>query len=243
MIVKYFLRNLYSCFSGLINSFRIYFLQNKYKSHSYDREFDWKWSKYNINRIALINLLISKKNDCSYLEIGCASNNLFDSVYIPDKTGVDPFKGGNVRKTSNDFFNNNKKLYDIIFIDGLHIYQQVRQDVINSIKFLKPNGWIVLHDMLPRNWIEHHVPNLSPGVWTGDVWKLGFELSLTKDIDFKIIKIDHGVGVFKLNKNNVTLFDLSKILNTAQFSYFYKNIRKLPIIDWNNFKKWLNKIN
>jgi hypothetical protein len=237
------MKSLYSFFLELIYGIRIYFLQNKYKNHFYNKEFNWKWSKINFNRIALINLLISKKKNCSYLEIGCASNNLFNSVYVSDKIGVDPFKGGNVRKTSNVFFNNNKKFYDVIFIDGLHEYWQVRQDVVNAIKFLKPNGWVVLHDMLPRNWVEHHVPNISPTVWTGDVWKVGFELLLTKGIDFKIVKIDHGIGVFKLTRKNPKLFDLSQTLNTAQFSYFYKNINKLPIIEWKNFQSWLNKTN
>ena len=53
-----------------------------------------------------------------------------------NKIGVDPERGGNVRKTSDNFFKNNKKEFDVIFIDGLHIYEQCRKDVINSLKVL-----------------------------------------------------------------------------------------------------------
>jgi hypothetical protein len=214
-------------------------LQIKYKHNSFDKVFNWDWGQINFNRIALVNLLVSKKPDSTYLEIGCESNSLFDSVPTLNKTGVDPQSGGNVRKTSDDFFLENKSLFDVIFIDGLHTYDQVRRDVINSIKVLKPGGWIALHDMLPSTWIEQHVPHVSLGIWTGDVWKVAFELSQSEGIDFKILKIDWGVGVFKLTKNSPNLRDFRTELADKQFSYFYQNISKLPIVEWNDAQKWL----
>jgi hypothetical protein len=35
-----------------------------------ERRFDWKWEEVNYNRIAAVNLLLSKKNNPTYLEIG-----------------------------------------------------------------------------------------------------------------------------------------------------------------------------
>jgi predicted O-methyltransferase YrrM len=157
------------------------------------------------------------------------------------KTGVDPQNGGTIRKTSDEFFQENQSYFDVVFIDGLHTYEQVRNDVINSIKFLKPGGWIALHDLLPRSWIEHHVPILTTGLWTGDVWKVAFELAQTDGIDFKIIKIDHGVGVLRLNKDNPSLVDLRHELDDRQFSYFYENISKLPLVEWSDCQDWLRK--
>ena len=215
------------------------YLQRKYACNSYDKYFDWDWRKTNYNRIALVNLLVSQKSDCAYLEIGCASNDLYDSVPALNKVGVDPQNGGNLRMTSDAFFYTNKNIFDVVFIDGLHTYDQVRKDVINSINSIKSDGWIALHDMLPRNWIEHHVPLLSPGPWTGDVWKVAFELSQTEGIDFKILKIDRGVGVFKLTKDKPILIDLRSSLEDKQFSYFYENISKLPIIEWGDAQDWL----
>lgn len=213
----------------------------KYAHNSYDKSFDWDWKKINFNRIALVNLLVSKKADCAYLEIGCAANDLYDSVPALNKVGVDPQNGGNVRKTSDDFFQTNESFFDVVFIDGLHTYAQLRRDIIYSIRFLKPGGWIAFHDMLPRSWMEHHVPYLGLGPWTGDVWKVAFELSQTEGIDFKILKIDCGVGVLRLTKDKPTLIDLTSELADKPFSYFYENVSKLPIIEWNDAQDWLHQ--
>jgi hypothetical protein len=213
-------------------------LQSKYKRHAFEKAFDWQWEKTHYNRIALVNLLISKKHDPAYLEIGCASNSLFDSVPCNRKIGVDPVAGGNIRRTSDDFFGSNTQLFDIVFIDGLHTYEQVRRDVINSVNFLKPGGYIAMHDMLPGSWVEHHVPRIS-GDWTGDVWKVAFEISQSKAIDFKIVKIDHGVGVLRLTDERANLADHRGELKEKEFEYFYTNIAKLPIIEWQEFVDWL----
>jgi len=220
---------------------KLAYLRKKYKQHSFEKSFDFDWKKTNFNRIALVNFLVAKTSDCSYLEIGCDTNDLFDAVPIFRKTGVDPQIGGNIRKTSDEFFKANDSFFDVIFIDGLHTYEQVRKDVINSIRFLKPGGWIALHDMLPRSWLEDHVPNLSTSEWTGDVWKVAFELSQTEGIEFKIIKIDRGVGVIRINKNNPSLVDLRNELNDKQFSYFYENVNKLPLVEWSDCQDWLER--
>jgi hypothetical protein len=214
------------------------YLRQKYKNHAFDKSFDWGWAKTNFNRIALVNLLVSKKRDPSYLEIGCQSNTLFDSVPCDKKVGVDPAAGGTVRATSDAFFEKNAQQFDIVFIDGLHTYEQVRRDVMNSIKFLKPGGYVALHDMLPGSWVEHHVPRISDA-WTGDVWKAAFEISQSKGIDFKIVKIDQGVGVFRVTEANPKLVDLTAELKEREFDYFYNNIDKLPLVDWQEFVKWL----
>ena len=213
----------------------------KYGHLAYDKTFDWDWKKTNFNRIALVNLLVSQKPDCAYLEIGCAANDLYDSVPVLNKVGVDPQNGGNVRMTSDDFFRANEAYFDVVFIDGLHTYDQLRRDVINSIRFLKPGGWIAFHDMLPRSWMEHHVPYLGLGPWTGDVWKVAFELSRTEGIDFRILKIDCGVGVIRLTKEKPVLVDLTGELADKPFSYFYENISRLPIIEWNDAQAWLHQ--
>ncbi len=192
------------------------------------------------NRIAVVNLLLNKFEDPADLQIGCASDGLFNSVPVQKKTGVDPSSGGNVRKTSDAFFATNNDRFDVVFIDGLHTYEQVRRDVTNSIKSLNVGGWIALHDMLPRNWIEQHVPPIVSGeVWTGDVWKVAFELKETNGLEFNILKIDHGVGVIKVLDAKAVLTDLRDDLLYKEFSYYYENIDKLPIAEWNDAQEWL----
>lgn len=217
----------------------------KYLHHSDRRSFDWQWESIHFNRIALVNLLLSKKINPAYLEIGCASNTLFDSVPVLSKVGVDPASGGTVRATSDRFFESNESRFDVIFIDGLHTYDQVRRDILNSIACLNDGGCIALHDMLPRNWIEHHVPvlTLPSDPWTGDVWKVAFELARTEGIDFRILRIDRGIGVLRALRPHVTLMDLSGELRDKEFSYFYENIGKLPIFEWEDSQTWLATTN
>ena len=44
------------------------------------------------------------------------------------------------------FFNNNKIFFDIIYIDGLHKYYQVKKDLNNALKFIKKDGTIICDD-------------------------------------------------------------------------------------------------
>ena len=169
-----------------------------------DTTIEINWGKIYYNRISSISLATQKFKNCRYLEIGCETNACFSSIPVINKIGVDPESGGNIRKTSDNFFKNNKKEFDVIFIDGLHIYEQCRKDIINSLKFLNRNGFIILHDMIPRTSKEENVPRLrTQEIWTGNTWKVGLELIKTKGIDFFIIIADHGVGVIKKNEKVV----------------------------------------
>ncbi|MBP0574550.1 class I SAM-dependent methyltransferase, partial [Mycobacterium tuberculosis] len=89
------------------------------------------------------------------------------------------------RMTSDAFFATNTENFDVVFIDGLHEYAQVRRDVVHALGCLAAGGWIALHDMLPRGWREQHVPRLSRS-WNGDCWKIAVELSHSPDVEFRI---------------------------------------------------------
>ena len=82
------------------------------------------------------------------------------------------------------------------------------------------------------------MPRLN-GIWTGDVWKVAFELAQSTGIDFKIVKIDYGVGVFRVTEEKPKPVDLAEELKEKEFEYFYKNIGKLPLVEWQDFVKWL----
>ena len=217
--------------------FKIYSIQFLY---SFDRKkLNWEWNSIHFNRIALVNLIASKYKICNYLEIGCANNALFDSVIAKNKTGVDPSKGGTHRLTSDIFFKSNKKKFDLIFIDGLHTYDQARKDLINSIRFLRPNGWIVMHDFLPKSWEEQHVPIITTKIWTGDVWKLSYELKETKGIDFIISIIDHGVSVIKITNKKEARLKLKEKFDKCSYTYYYKNLNQLPLLNWEKTRNWI----
>ena len=95
------------------------------------------YEKKNYNRIAFIVRALNKfKTIPMYLEIGCDQNDVFNSIPVihSNKIGVDPNSGGSHKMTSDDFFKQNDKSFDVIFIDGLHTYEQTQKDIINSLK-------------------------------------------------------------------------------------------------------------
>ena len=182
------------------------------------------------NRQAFINKAISRYKNCKYLEIGVDNNFVFNSIplNIENKFGVDPKKGGNFRMTSDEFFNQNSHLkFDVIFIDGLHEYKQCQRDCLNSMKQLNKNGIIFFHDFLPRSFLEEKLPRKQSN-WTGDVWKVAVELANSKNLEFKIINIDHGIGVLKL-KDNFIYKKIDNLKNEGFNEYIYYR-KRLPII-------------
>ena len=99
---------------------------------------------YQLHRTEIIKRIISQKNIKKYLEIGCDQDEVFSEIEVENKIGVDPNSGGTHRMTSDSFFLINNKLFDLIFIDGLHTYEQVKKDIINSLNCLNKNGLILV---------------------------------------------------------------------------------------------------
>jgi hypothetical protein len=215
------------------------FFKEKAFTPQFQKSFNWNWQDIRYNRVALVNLLCSSRLDGNYLEIGCQGNICFDAVPMHNKIGVDPQGGGTHREYSDDFFSKNTACFDVIFIDGLHIYDQVRRDVANSIRFLKRGGWFAIHDMLPDDAISEHVPIISKGPWFGDVWKVAFELASSPGIDFKLVKIDAGIGLFQVSNPNTKLNDMGDLLQNKRFQYLYENIGQLPLIEWEEAYQWV----
>jgi predicted O-methyltransferase YrrM len=105
-----------------------------------------------MDRTNIINHLIKKKDNPKYLEIGVEQGLNFNQIKCLEKTGVDPdpnsFSATN-NQTSDEFFETNDKTFDIIFIDGLHHADQLKKDIINSLKVLNDKRTIICHDVNP----------------------------------------------------------------------------------------------
>ena len=184
----------------------------------------------------LIKYLINKNNYKNYLEIGCDQNQLFSKIEIENKTGVDPESGGNIKTTSDDFFSTNTKKFDIIFIDGLHIYEQVKKDILNSINCLNDGGIVLVHDCMPDSLAKQAVPRFKMK-WNGDVWKAIVDLRQNKDLDIYTCEMDEGIGIIKKNKNSEIL-KLDKPINKLKFKDYYNNYKDyLRVISIDEFKE------
>ena len=190
----------------------------------------------NYFRWDLIEYLINKYKYSDYLEIGCDQDQLFSKVRIKNKTGVDPISGGNIRKTSDEFFRENKNKFDIIFIDGLHTYNQVKKDILNSINCLKDEGIVLVHDCMPDSLSKQAVPRYRMS-WNGDVWKAIVDLRQNEYLETYTCKIDQGIGVIK-KKRNSSILKLEKNIEDLKFKDYYKNyVKYLRVVDLKEFQK------
>ena len=189
----------------------------------------------NFYRWDMIKFLQSKKEFKNYLEIGCDQDQLFSRINIENKIGVDPVSGGNIRKSSDEFFLTNKINFDLVFIDGLHEYYQVKKDILNSLKFLKPNGVILVHDCLPSSMSKQAVPRYRMS-WNGDVWKAIVDLRQDENLEIFTCEIDQGIGIIKKEKNS-SILKLNKAVNKLKFKDYYDNYKEyMRIISLEEFK-------
>ena len=215
-------------------------LIRRYAENRCKTVFDHDWRTIPYTRAAVVNLLLAERLGGRYLEIGCAGDELFNAVMAAEKVGVDPVRGGTHRMTSDAYFAANPgERFDVIFIDGLHLYDQVRRDFVNALAVIKPGGWIALHDSWPRDWLEEHVPQIVTSGWTGDGWKVAFELLATEGVEFRLVELDHGVLVVRPTRNRVRLADIRRDLDSARFAYFAEHFARLPTADYAGVLEWI----
>ena len=181
---------------------------------------------------ACINTIKKRKKEVNYLEIGVETGFCFFMIKANRKLAVDPeftikittkikayirnpynFNNSYFELTSDDFFEQQQDYLktigglDVVFIDGLHLSEQVIKDINNALKNLNDGGFILLHDCSPAAETSairaHHkfevyrmnLPDYN-GIWNGDVWKAIVELRATrKDINVKVFDTDQGIGV------------------------------------------------
>ena len=181
----------------------------------------YDWSKYP-SRFEIIQNIIEFKKYKSYLEIGCDRNQSFSNINIDKRVGIDPVEGGTHKMTSDEFFYNNNDKFDIIFIDGLHQYEQVIKDIKNSLNCLTKNGLILLHDCLPRTIWNQVYPRINSD-WNGDVWKAIVECRTYENIDTYTCIADRGIGVIVPRKNMNKLILNKKDFKGLKFKDYYQN--------------------
>ena len=160
-----------------------------------------------IFRYDIINMLIQRYGFTKYLEIGVEHGANFDKINIDHKESVDVVDLGKTTHcmSSNEFFANTHpdQKWDIIFIDGMHQYEQCYLDIVNASRHLEDNGFIVCHDMNPasKETASHNV--VTENWWNGDVYKsfikfrqdyLDFSSCLLYDCDMGLGIIHRGIG-------------------------------------------------
>jgi predicted O-methyltransferase YrrM len=193
------------------------------------KKLDFDWSIYP-ERYEIIQETIYRKKYKNYLEIGCDNDQLFSKINIEKKIGIDPVSGGTIRDTSDNFFKKNIIKFDVVFIDGLHEYSQVKKDIENSLNNLNDNGIIFLHDCMPKSYLHQAVPR-AKGSWNGDVWKNIVEIRTRPELDTYVICADQGIGmILKRPNRNLLNLNIKNFKNLKYKDYYY------------NYKSYLNII-
>lgn len=151
-----------------------------------------------IPRNDVVQTFLNMYENPSYLEVGVSEGVTFHSLKAGKKVAVDPdFKIDPSRRehnseyneiTSDEFFlqsANGSREFDVIYLDGLHIFEQTLRDLNNALTVLKDGGIVVIDDVRPNNY-QASLPNpaLADAVrralrsedrsWMGDVYRLVF---------------------------------------------------------------------
>jgi hypothetical protein len=141
-----------------------------------------------MNRTDVINGMADKFGYSRYLEIGVSTGRNFRAVKCQHKIGVDPNRRCSFRMTSDDFFSVHFMHFDLVFIDGLHIEDQVDRDIFNSFSWLAPNGSVVLHDCNPPSeWHQRPLPQQDRKPWNGTVWRSWVKLRANPALEMFVV--------------------------------------------------------
>ena len=177
-----------------------------------------------MTRIDVIRAAIAATSGHRYLEIGVNDARCFDAIDAATKVAVDPrfaFRpplGARIRTalrartgvlyfatTSDAFFHGPARRlapFDVVFVDGLHTYDQAYRDIVNALAVLAPGGIVVVHDCNPAS-AAAAAPTLDQAVraagydgdWNGEVYRAIVRLRTRDDLRVGVLDLDQGVGI------------------------------------------------
>lgn len=142
-----------------------------------------------------VNELLDGMPSSRYLEIGLDRGHTFEDVAADERWGVDPSPRfslldlpSGIRlfvSTSDDFFETLDPgvRFDVVFIDGLHVYRQVYRDLLNAFSHAGPSCAVLVDDVVPvdaisaipdlnRSISERQRQGLKGSPWHGDVFRV-----------------------------------------------------------------------
>ena len=134
-----------------------------------------------------------------YLEVGVHAGETFHALRATKKVAVDPAFLFDTRAAavadatatfhpvpSDDYFLRlcpPDERFDVVFLDGLHTFEQTLRDLMNALARTRPDSVIVIDDVLPSGYaasvreigefarLHSTVPG-TPDAWMGDVYRL-----------------------------------------------------------------------
>lgn len=195
-----------------------------------------------MTRTDIITALIRRNGYRAYLEIGVATGaNITPIVAISGLhvVGVDPqpqCEHVTHPVDSDTFFRLNRETFDLVFIDGLHLEEQVDRDVVNALAVLNDGGTIVMHDCNPAIY-EHATADWLRDEWNGTVWRSVTKLRCT-DPELTIHVVDEDYGCAIVTRGRSEPYTEASVDACLEWDYFDANRREiLNLISYDEFQR------
>lgn len=193
-----------------------------------------------------LNFLASALGARRYLEIGVAEGHTFAQVGVEEKTGVDPMPtldpaideatGSRVvQLTSDDFFAtlSPATTFDLVYIDGLHTFEQTYRDLCNVLLHTHVGSTILLDDTVPAD-VYSAIPDKPRSIlqrsrdpnaiasWSGDVYKVVLAVhDFHFGLDYRtIVGSGNPQTLIWRSKSFVRTPSLKSLELISRFSYF-----------------------
>jgi hypothetical protein len=223
-----------------------------------------------------INYLSKINTSEYYLEIGVDDGFTFTQVDISYKTGVDPHfspdsttileksrSGGTLHQTtSDDFFLSipTDYIYDFVFIDGLHTWDQTYRDLCNTLNHTHENSIILVDDTYPANVFSAmrnqqeslesrklYNENDTSTNWYGDVYKTIFMVhDFHPLLSYVTIDKNHGnpqTIILKIPRKTFTpKFNSAEKIERVDYFEFVKHKDLLNLMPEQDALNWVREI-
>ena len=177
-----------------------------------------------VPRWEVVQTLLGRFEDPRYLEVGVSKGTTFHQISAASKVAVDPvfkFDWETERRrrsadteyyqvTSDVYFGaivDDDQQFDVIFLDGLHTFEQTLRDFTNALTHLAPRGVIVIDDVNPPTYhaslpdpsryqrLRKHVKD-DRRAWMGDVYKLVWFIdTFYQSMSYATVADNHGQAV------------------------------------------------
>jgi hypothetical protein len=153
----------------------------------------------------------------TYLEIGVSHGVTFNSVKANRKIAVDPkFEIEPAhREPNSEYYEIISDLYfetlardaypfHVIYLDGLHTFEQTLRDLMNAIEFLRRDGIIIIDDVFPDSYhasLQDYRETVAVGnaikatdhSWMGSTYRLVFFIqSFLPRFNYATVEDNHG---------------------------------------------------
>lgn len=205
-----------------------------------------------VRRWQVMRRLVNHYPDPRYLEVGVCEGKTFDKVPAARKVAVDPeFRFDHVAMQaahpettyhpvpSDEYFARHAQLddeFDVIYLDGLHVYDQTLRDLLNALEHLQPRGVIVIDDTVPPTYMaairdreeffaERRRTGSDEAAWMGDVFKVvHFIQAFCPYLRYATIANNHGqTVVWRGQRDEEPVRDLAEI-DTMSFEDFINSL-------------------